>query len=219
MNYPLDEEIKLSEDLNLMVDAIRATRFDFAQGPDYSQRSEYEVFANSEMINEINVKRLKAGYFPNITAIANYQANLSRNKLFSDTEPGFLGAGFLGASLNVPIFDGFEKKAQIQRAKLNLESIKVNREEFELAAQMESRNALIQLNNAILSLENAEENLALAEKIYNVTQIKYREGVGSSIERSQAEREMYNIQSQVVDAKFNLLNAKIDLDKATGKLK
>ncbi len=216
MNYPIDQEIIIADDFDALVNQARVMKVDLAQAIDISRRPEYLTFQTSEEINEINVKRLKAGYFPNLVAFANYQANLSRNKLFDGDEPGFLGAGAVGLQLNVPIFDGFEKSAQIQIAKLNIDLIQTRKSEFEQAANMEARNAKIQLYNSQQTLQNRQENLDLAQRIYDVTQIKYKEGVGSSIETSTAERELYLVQADVLSAQFDLLNAKIDLDKAQG---
>ena len=217
LNYPMEQDISIDDDFVSMVNLARVENIDIVAPIDISQRPEYTTFRTQEEINSINVKRLKAGNYPNITAFANYQANLSRNKLFEGTEPGFLGGGQVGATLNVPIFDGFARKAQVQRARLNLELVRTRKLQFVSAATMEAKNAKIALYNNQQSLNKREENLELAQKIYDVTKIKYSEGVGSSIETSTAERELYAIQAQLLESQFELLNAKIDLDKAQGK--
>ena len=218
MNYPIADAIKLEENLDRLLLESKSEEIDFDVSPDVTERAEYIVFDNSLAINEINVKRLKAGYWPNLTGFLNYQANLSRNKLFNSEEVGFIGAGAVGLQLNVPIFDGFLKKAQIQRAKLDLEEIRTQRDQFTQAAYTEAYNARIQLYNARQNLISNEESLDLANRIYDITQIKYTEGVGSSVETTQAERELYAIQAQLLESQFNLINAKIDLDNAIGNL-
>ncbi len=218
MNYPIADPIELDDNIDRLLLESRSGEIAFDESPDITQRAEYLVFDNSLAINEINVKRLKAGYWPNLTGFINYQANLSRNRLFDSDEVGFIGAGAVGLQLNVPIFDGFMKKAQIQRAKLDLEKIRTQRDQFTQGAYTEAYNARIQLFNARQNLINNEESLELANRIYDVTQIKYTEGVGSSVETTQAERELYAIQAQLLESQFNLINAKIDLDNATGKL-
>jgi outer membrane protein TolC len=59
--------------------------------------------------------------------------------------------------------------------------------------------------------------LALAERILETTRIKYREGVGSSLEMTQAEQELYRTQANRLNALYDLVLAKAALDKALGK--
>ena len=218
MNYPITENIALTEDFTLQIDQIKAMDVSPGLGIDLSNRPEMAVFTQQELINDINVKRLKGGYIPNLVLFANYRAFLNRNDLFNGSEPGWLGAGAVGAQINVPIFDGYEKKAGIERARLNLENVLTRKAQFEHAATAEIRNARMRLFNAQQSLNESESNLELAEEIYRVTKIKYNEGVGSSLETTQAESEVYGAQSQVLQAKYNLFNAHIDLEKALGRI-
>ncbi len=73
------------------------------------------------------------------------------------------------------------------------------------------------MKNAFKSLENAERSLTLAQRIYDITQKKYKAGVGTSLEIVQAERDLYSAQSGEINALFGLISAKVDLDKALGK--
>ncbi|MEM9527074.1 MAG: TolC family protein, partial [Bacteroidota bacterium] len=60
-------------------------------------------------------------------------------------------------------------------------------------------------------------NLELAERIYETTQIKYREGVGSSLEVVQAEQALYESQANYLQALYDTLVAKEDLYLALGR--
>jgi outer membrane protein TolC len=57
----------------------------------------------------------------------------------------------------------------------------------------------------------------LAQDIYQKTQIKFQEGVGSTLEMTQAESELKNAQINYLNAVYDLVMAKIDYNKATGK--
>ncbi len=62
-----------------------------------------------------------------------------------------------------------------------------------------------------------KENLALAQRIYDTTQIKYREGVGSSVEIVQAEQALYESQANFLNALYETLVAKENLFLALGR--
>ena len=57
----------------------------------------------------------------------------------------------------------------------------------------------------------------LAQRIYDTTQIKYREGVGSSVEVTQAEQSLYTTQGNYLQALYELVAAKMELVQALGK--
>ena len=70
----------------------------------------------------------------------------------------------------------------------------------------------------LLSLDARKKSLQLAEKIYETSRIKFKEGVGSSLETTSAERDLYQSQANLMEAQVNLIQAKIDMDKSLGKL-
>ena len=82
---------------------------------------------------------------------------------------------------------------------------------------MEVKNARTNYDSAIERWQNQKKNVELAEKIFETTQIKYREGVGSSIEINQAEQSLFDSQSNYIRSRYDLLVAKKDMDQALGK--
>jgi outer membrane protein TolC len=94
----------------------------------------------------------------------------------------------------------------------------IQREEFENSMTMEVRNARISYQNAAETVRARRRAMDLANSIYKTTQIKYREGVGSSVEQTQAESELYTAQTNYINALYDLLVAKTDLDIALGKM-
>jgi outer membrane protein TolC len=66
-------------------------------------------------------------------------------------------------------------------------------------------------------LTSLQQSRDLAEKIYNVTQVKYREGVGSSLELNTALQDFQNAEDQYIAGMYQLLMARTDLKKALGK--
>jgi len=83
---------------------------------------------------------------------------------------------------------------------------------------MQVSNARLQYINALETLQNREKSLEIVEDIYNKTQIKFREGIGSSIELTQAESQLYEAQANRINALYDLLISKTDLDIALGNI-
>ncbi|MEM9916750.1 MAG: TolC family protein [Bacteroidota bacterium] len=213
IGFPQDEELVISDNIESLLQ--EATGEELTEAPNYYNRPEYKLAEMGIQLNEINVDVIKAGYLPSLNGFASYSYSYQGNQLFH--EDGFwFPTALVGVQLNVPIFDGFEKKAKAQRARLQLAMARNQKRMLEQAIDLEVTNARESYLNAKDQVASQDKNVALAERIFSTTQIKYREGVGSSIEVTQAEQSLYQAQQNRIQALYDLLNAKAQLDEALG---
>lgn len=220
MNFPLNEPIALSDDINKLLEKLEPGNEEIGlTAYNYQNRPEYQTILAGRTLNETQIENIRSGYYPSLRGILSYSSQLFRNNIFDGNENGWFPNSFIGAGLSVPIYDGGRRKAQINQAKVELEKVDVQLKMFEYGMDLEIKNARESLSNAQATANAREKNLKLAERIYNVTLTKYKEGVGSTVETSMAERELYNAQSAFTEALFDVLNASLDLKKATGNLK
>jgi outer membrane protein TolC len=77
-----------------------------------------------------------------------------------------------------------------------------------------SKNSYLQNLQAVII---QKQNVQLAEKIYAKSMTKFREGVGSTLEITQAETEMRMANNYYLNALYDLVNSKIDLKNAIGQ--
>lgn len=186
---------------------------------DITKRVEYSILKTQEKLQTYNVKRYQVGYYPNLVAYGNLSTTAQRNKFdFTDPDQKWYPTGIIGATLNVPIFDGFQKSAKIKQQKLALRKIKNELVNFEQAIGIDitsNRNALI---DALNSLDAQDQNLTLANDIYKVSKIKYDQGVGSNLEVLDAETSLKEAQANYFNALYDATIARINLDKALGNL-
>ncbi|MBK6545524.1 MAG: TolC family protein [Saprospiraceae bacterium] len=218
MNYPLSEALSLSENLDAFLTRSYLEIMDPSFKLNIEERPEYPVIMQGIRLAEINIKRYKVAYLPSLYGFASYQQSLQRTKLFDSNDNNWFPTSTVGLNLNVPIFDGFDKKAKISRAKTLLNKSNLQYKQFESAVHLEFENARTQYLNASLTIDSRKKSLALAQRIYDTSKIKFKEGVGSSLEVTSAERDVYLSQANLLEAQVNLIQAKVDLDKSLGKL-
>ena len=215
MNFPLYEAIGLSDSLNSMME--EPVDGDLSGKPNFDNRFEVQILKQSEYLNELNVKRYKMGYAPSVSAFFTHQYQIQRNNLFDKDEAGFFPISIIGASVNVPIFDGFNKDSKIKMAEIDRKKINLQLKQFELASTLELENARVAYKNAKERMTNQQKNLDLAERILNTTKIKYKEGIGSSMEITTAEQELYRTQANYMNAVYDVAVAIADLERILGK--
>ena len=218
MNYPQNDEISLSEDLETLVNLLKVDVVDLNEPIDLNKRAQYSQIEMGRDLNELNVERLKKGYLPNIRARANFNETLQRNNLFDNDEFGFIPQASVSLGINVPIYDGAQKKGQIQQAQIELERIDIQKSQFERAVNLEVKTSRLQYINAKKSLESRQRQIEIVQDIYNKTLVKFKEGVGSSLEVTQAESSLFESQANYINALYDLLIAKTDLDIALGNI-
>lgn len=218
MNYPLDKELSLSQTLDDIVDQVLMDDANINKKSNYNLRPEYESILLSQELNKINLKATKNTRYPNLIGFANYQTQLQRNDLFDDKEPGFTPISIVGVQMNVPIYNGGSVKIKEERIRLDIQKSDIQKQEFERGIDLQISNAYHQYQIAKESMFSAKRRQVLAEDIQAITKIKYKEGVGSSLETSQAEREVYAAQQQYMQALFDLVSSKVALDIATGEI-
>lgn len=213
MNYPMDMEIIVSDDLDKLL--IEASQEDLGGKINYTARPEYRVAERGKSLNLLNIEYMKSTYYPNLSGFASYTQQGQSGDFFNNNI--WTDIGIVGLKASIPIYSGGGKKAKLHRAQLDLAKTENNIRSLERGIWLEIGNARIAYTNAKVRVAEQQKNLALAQRIYDTTQIKYKEGVGSSLEISQAEQALFQSQQNVIQARYEFLLAKVDLDKALGK--
>ena len=120
--------------------------------------------------------------------------------------------------LNVPIFDGLRKSRQIQQKKLQAQQIEHSQDLLQKNIDIEIQQATTNLKKNVDNMIAQKENMELAENVYNVSKIKYEAGVGSNADVINADASYKEAQTNYHGAVYNALVAKVDLEKAYGRL-
>ncbi len=216
MGYPMDKDIEPTDDINSLLQP--ASQEDLTGAVDYNQHKQYQVILTGEKLQSLNVDLNKAGYLPTVVGFANWTANLNSDNYFSKTKDTYwLPQGLVGVKASVNIWDNNEKKHKIERAKIALAQTQNQKADFQRAITLQVLNARISYVNAQKRVESQQKNLALADRIFTTTQTKYKNGIGSSLEITTAEQQVYQAQQNVRQAQFDLLSAQKALQRALGK--
>lgn len=212
INYPLDKPLELNDDINSLLKSM--ADLDINEAIDYQKRTEIRELEASMKMQELNVELQKAANLPTVAGFGSYQYALQGNtvsKLFG------IPTALVGIKASYNIWDNNERKIKTQRAVLEVEKLKLVKNDAERGITLQVMNARTAIINAQKNIENQQKNLALAERIHSITQKKYKEGVGSSLELTTAERDIYAAQQNLRQAQYDLLVAQKSLQKALGK--
>jgi len=183
----------------------------------YKNRVEYGLLQTQRKLNDLNVARLRSENLPSLVAFGSSSTLFMEDKfsrLYNQNFPSTL----VGLKLNVPLFSGFQRKYQIKQAQIE---VKKNDNILNLAKNgflLQQEQSRITYQNSIKSLNNQKANMDLAKEVLRVSKIKYHEGVGSSIEVTQAQTELEQAENNYIQALYDALVSKVDLDNAYGRI-
>jgi outer membrane protein TolC len=184
----------------------------------YGNRIEYSILQTQNRLAELDLKNQKAAVLPRVILTGSYGFSSGRPKFFDLVTKEWFGSAAIGFAVQVPIFDGFQRKYKVEQSRNNLQKVKQSFELLENSIDLQVKQGQITLKNAYETLQDQKANMELAKEIVRVTKIKYKQGVGSNLEVINAEISYKEAQTNYFATFYNALIAKVDLDKALGKL-
>jgi outer membrane protein TolC len=198
----------------------------------YNNRIEFSTLETQQALAGLDLANRQRGAYPRLSLTAAYGFSgsaKSAKDLFAFRGPdshngaGFanqnwFGFGNVGLALNVPVFDGFRRKYQVQQARLQQKTIEHGFETLRQSIDLQDAQSRATLVNALDVLDNQKANLDLAADVARVSKIKFQAGVGSNVELITAETDLREAQTNYYAAIYDVLVAKVDRDKATGEL-
>lgn len=187
---------------------------------DYTQRIEFQTINTQKALNQLEQRNIVAGYYPKLYGFASYgyiTANPKFGRMFdvSNNWSDYSSAGF---NLQIPIFDGFQKKYKYQQSRLTAKKLELGTEQLKQSISLQAKQSEANWLNSLETLSIQQRNMELAQQVVKVTKSKYQQGVGSNIEVVNAETSLKEAHTNYYGALYDALIAKIDLDKALGKL-
>lgn len=163
---------------------------------------------------EIEVKRNKFNYSPNINAQSNYSLRIGKNYNYFENKYENQIVHYNDFNLNVqqPIFDGFLTQNQIQKSKLDYEALNLDNDALK-------RNLQMQTMTAYLNILNAKEQLEQA-KTQQLSTIDQQVKTNSMIDAGALpESNRYDIDAQMATEEANIIMARNQLNLALLNLK
>jgi outer membrane protein len=169
-------------------------------------------------LQRLQLDRIKAGYIPTVSLTANYGTlNLGAQKL-DQLFNKFVGFGSFGLRVNIPIFDGLQRDAQVKQQRLTVLTQEEQQRLNVAAYRLQFNNAQSQIQRSQVTVLNNDRNVKLAQEVYNVTTLQYKQGVKSLTDLVNADTSYRQAQSDYINSLIDLYQARLDLEQSKGNL-
>lgn len=111
----------------------------------------------------------------------------------------------IAAQLNIPVFNGFSVRNNVERSKVNVEKTKIALEQEELSLQRNVYTAYTDAKGAMNAHESALVALESRQGSYNYAKEKYAVGLMNSFDFFQSQTLLTNAQSEVIRTKYDYI--------------
>lgn len=208
LGMPFDSNIVLTDKLEntateIPLDIVLETEFKL------DNNINYQILKTQESLAELNLKREKSTYLPTLAAVYNHQEKANK------PEFDFAPKDVLAVQMNIPIFASGMKHYKVNQRKLELEKVVNVRETLANGLELEYINVKNELITAYDKFQNDKKNIELTQRVYEKTLIKFKEGLSSSLDLTNAQNQYLTAQSNYFNSIYTVITAKNKLQKLT----
>ncbi|MFC1544193.1 TolC family protein [Gemmatimonadota bacterium] len=185
------------------------------------ERSDLRQARINSTLSDAQAKATLSDLLPRLSASYVYSLSAQENG-----SPDFFGENSrqqatmmqAGISLQIPLFNGFQKVARLRQQQLTAERVETGLELLTEQATNEVKTFLDALDETRLRAVAQARSVEQARRGFDIASAQYREGVSSRLEVTDAENALRQSEFNYAQAVFDHLNAQADLDLAIGRV-
>ncbi|MGV3587752.1 MAG: TolC family protein [Adhaeribacter sp.] len=217
MGLPMNQDIQLADSANVLDEAVPVQ--DDANTI-LADRIDFKLLTTQKSLYKLNVKNIQSRYYPSLSGFGNFSTNAQRNEFnFFDGQQPWFKAVTLGIRLNIPIFDGFQRRNQMRQAQIEVDKVDQDIQLLTRNTQMELLNANTQMKTSLSSIRAQERNVELAQEVYRNTNELYKEGLSPLTELLDTEVSLREAQTNLNNERLKYQLAQLTYLQAKGNLR
>lgn len=197
----LDEVVK-----NRIAQSVAADTFNLQNNLDY------KMILMQEKIAKKNIALRKVSYLPTLAAFYSYTEKLKKPEF--DMTP----KNAVGFTLSIPILSGGQRWAQLNQAKLDYRTSENTKELVSQQLLIQERQLRFNYSNLYEQYLNQKANLDIVKEVLDKMNLKYQQGVVSSLEFTSSNNDYMTAESNYTGVMLQLLNAELSLRKINNNL-
>ena len=206
--------------LTVIYDSLQMERdvpVDTLQGVPYNNRIEYRLLQTQQTLLQYNLRYTRWSYLPSVSALGSYNPTFQNDKFFNLYNAAY-PSSFIGLQLTLPIFQGGKRLHNIRLAELQLSRLQLDVATLTDQINTQYQQALAAYKGNLAELNAVKENLVLAEDVYNTLRLQYNAGIKTYLDVIIAETDLRSTQLNYLNALYQVLSGKLDLQRATGNI-
>jgi outer membrane protein TolC len=213
---PLDQNLEL--DGAFQFEAIPPAELETARQNAITRNSGLAQIALQESLATQNIAVVRADYFPSLSLIGSYGWQTQDNT-YQMNRYKWANTLALGLHLSYTLFDGMATRSRIAEATSDRTKLQYLRLKAEEGLRIQIRTAESQMEEAGKRIEAQQKSLGQAQKALQISQTRYKSGIGTQLELLDTQVAMTRAQTNYSQAIYDYLTAKADWQYYVGNLR
>ena len=172
-------------------------------------------FDIQERMLEQTIKLKRADNLPSLAASINYQFT-AMDESFNLMHYRWNGSSAAALSLNIPIFAGGKRRADINQAKINLSNIQLQRENTERQLRTAIMSYYSNMQTNLKQYHASSQNIATAKRGYDIAVKRYEVGGGTLLDVDNSQLAYTQAELSRSTSIYEYLINKVSMEKITG---
>ena len=214
MGYPPDKQFNISYDTSKM---IRDINIDTTDQLEYDKRIELQQLITQKKLQKQLIDYYGMSFLPTISGFYNYTHEFESND-FSNMFAASYPYSSIGLSFSMPLFTGFARLENVHKAKLQEQILDWSESNLKSQIYTEYATALANYKSNLYSFHVMSDNVNMARRVYFVVELQYKQGIVAYLNVITAQSNLITSETGYINALFQTLSSKIDLEKAMGKI-
>jgi len=194
---------------------------DLADEPEvFDRRADLRILDTQRELQKRKLTADKSAYLP--TLAANYNMNWTAAQPgspdFFGTEDQRARSQTLTVSFQLPLFQGMQRHTTVQRTKIAIKDLRLRQEQTQRDAQNQIISAQESIREALQTSDALKKALDQAQIGYDRALIRYKNGVGSQQEVTDADLQLRQAEVNYAQMVAGYLSAKAQYDQAIGQV-
>jgi len=209
-----DTKITLTETLdnftgNVNVESLLAQEFNL------NSNVNFRLMEGQEMMSKLALKNEKASVLPSLAGFYSYGTNGMGDKL-SDLR--WFQNSMVGVQISLPIFASGQRYSGIKKAQYNFQKATTTKDMVREQLLIQEKQLRYNLVNADQQYRAQKQNVEVSRRVYKSTENKFKQGMASSLDLTQANSLYLQAENNYISALMNLLQTRLALDKLLNNL-
>jgi outer membrane protein TolC len=213
VDLPLDAPVALTTPLDVPSAAALARPVVAAEA--LARRASVAQAERQVTVAEQNIRIARGAFLPNVSLSMNY------GRLLYPSSPVDLTGDWrtdwtAGLNVSIPLLSGGQKTAQLQQARIAAERARIQLAQLREGVQLQYTQAAGERERARTAIVARQTTVQAAQRVYDLTVLRYNQGLATQLEVSQARLELLQARTNLAQAVADFLNADASVLRSIG---
>ena len=212
IGFPVEQNFNINFDTAQMMHEVL---IDTTQKFQFENRIEYQLLETQKNLQQEITNYYRYQFLPTLSANFSYIYDFESNSfsnLFSQAYP----YSYEGLSISIPLFTGFSRLENIQKSKLQTQLLDIDEYNLKAGIYTQYTTALANYKSNLYNLTVLKDNVSMAKDTYGVVSLQYKQGIVTYLNVITAESNLIASEISYINALFQVMQSKVDLQKAMG---